>query len=187
MMTFDYAMVKSGVPECVYTERIVSHPPDQMYCDGTITDHEGVGGRMHCPTMARAAPTQLPKSLQVHYIQPLSFDPQGRHVARDQMPDRFPHVFSGPYNYTEWAWDKHWYRLRPPPRALPHPPAGTCQLVIDFVRLLNDAMDDLPCWDEFYRTGVVHRRGKDGACAPPSSNRSNTIRDFPENQGVVEL
>ena len=65
----------------------------------------------------------------------------------------------------DWAWDKRWTISRPPPRNLPHPPWGSCELLGVLIRSFNEAFDYLDCWDEYAASNMVHRRQPNGTCS----------------------
>eukprot|EP00775_Hariotina_reticulata_P010145 gene10145-10303_t len=60
-----------------------------------------------------------------------------------------------PGKYGAWRFDKRTYANKPPPRRLGDPPP---LMHNDMVRALishiNEASENIPCWDEYYDTGV---------------------------------
>lgn len=55
---------------------------------------------------------------------------------------------------TTWSFEKRDYMFKPPPRNFPAPPATVDN---DMLRVLvdavNEATQNIPCWDEYVKTG----------------------------------
>ncbi len=76
----------------------------------------------------------------LHYTYGNDYDASGRHT---------------PGKFGFWRFDKRTY-IKPPPRRLGDPPDGMRN---DMVRALVDAVNEatlnIPCWDEYYKSGVL--------------------------------
>jgi hypothetical protein len=74
-----------------------------------------------------------------------------------------------PGKYGAWRFDKRTYSSLPPPRHLGAPPVGMKNdLVRALINGINEASDNLPCWDDYARTGRV-TKPKD--CHNTTTNR----------------
>lgn len=59
-----------------------------------------------------------------------------------------------PGKYGEWRFDKRSYASLPPKKPLSQPPQGMDNdLVRLMIQMFNQAMEDIPCWDEYSTTG----------------------------------
>lgn len=57
--------------------------------------------------------------------------------------------------FGRWRFDKRTYAGKPPPRHLGEPPKGMKNdMVRALVAAINEASENIPCWDEYARTGV---------------------------------
>jgi hypothetical protein len=56
--------------------------------------------------------------------------------------------------FGAWRFDKRTYMQRPPPRHLGDPPAAMKNdMVRALINSINEATQNIPCWDDYYKTG----------------------------------
>lgn len=61
-----------------------------------------------------------------------------------------------PGKYGKWRFDKRSYSGGPPKRHMGQPPDGMKNdLVRALINSINEATDNIPCWDEYAKTGHV--------------------------------
>lgn len=77
----------------------------------------------------------------IHYTYGMDYTLSGQHT---------------PGKFGEWRFDKRSYTTRPPPRHLGDPPKGMKNDLVRFlIKAINEASDNLPCWDKYYDEFVV--------------------------------
>jgi len=60
--------------------------------------------------------------------------------------------------YGRWRFDKRTYATKPPPRHLGDPPKGMKNdMVRRLIASINEATANIPCWDEYARSGAAPR------------------------------
>ncbi|PNH03274.1 putative cytochrome c-type heme lyase [Tetrabaena socialis] len=79
------------------------------------------------------------------------------HLTYPCRYDKFGNMTDNATNAV-WTFDKREYSVRPPPRNLPMPPAFVQNnLVRLIIGMLNEATDNLPCWDDYRETSKVSK------------------------------
>jgi hypothetical protein len=78
-------------------------------------------------------------------------------LGSKQLINKSVYVFCpavGKYGY--WRFDKRTYAQKPPSRHLGAPPKGMHNdMVRKLIDSINEATENIECWDEYYKTGKI--------------------------------
>ena len=91
-----------------------------------------------------------------------------------------------------WFFDKRSYMALPPPRHLEPPPKNATNLMVrTLIASINTATENIPCWDEFAKTGVRPRTCDEvipGTVYPtvPHSSQAGEVATVPDSSEGAE-